>query len=842
MKKKVLLVTTLLIGSTLFLNGCNDTKNSSSASSLISEGSSSPVSEDRILSVKEVLAQPDLTKVTFEGIVIGYDFGKRHIIIEDEDQSCSIQLYKNPGYAKAKIGDKVRVVGYRTYDRSVDRLAPDSLEIVSSGNPSSYDHPIVIEGEDLKQWTSENRTNKDILFKTYEFRNVEIVEFASNYYYLDNKYDEVGGRGLKIGIKTDSSFCPIEELNLVKDRKYNIKAVLYGISDDFYDESLDGTVLRLSVINQEDVELIIENTEEAAVTVTGKRSFLTTDEELPDFKTYFNVIDPVDGKVTITDDMVENNVALGTAGTYTVTLNYTNSVGTKTTKEIEIYVTEKGTSISDTLKHIDEGIDMHVRGTVIGWSYNGGQKKAMIVQDPQTGEAVEFWVNNKAAFQKMEVGDDVLLYSTNLGREKGLPRLSGTVTLLETVSKGNALLPPTQIDDLNVWSADLAENQTSFFGRYTFTAEFVKTDGNYSYFLKEEEGGDHILQIGIYESTYTPTLTSGETYQVTAVAHGISDPYASLNDKSIVMRLSIMDKEDIKQVIDKPVEGEDAIIKFSGEKYFLIGEEKPDFTSAFAIVDAEDGEVTVTPEMITNPMDMTMEGDYDVVCSYTNTKGYKTEYVVTVNVSQNGLSVSQAIDLIGTDTPVYFNGYVSGFAINSSNNKTAITVEDTENGETIEFWANDHANYRSKFNEYKVGDHVVIHTDCIKDNKGLPRAGNVKNMTEPIKIVSSGNRLKEPTVISDLGAFVEEAKANKTNVLGRYTYTGVASGKSNLKVDNSTYQFQLNSSAYKIEFVENATYEITFVIHGYSEALDKKDTASVRFTIMNETDVRKIDE
>ena len=164
--KKNILIASLIMGSCL-LSGCGNTTPSSGSQP--PEDStptiSTPAPVEKTLSVKEVLEQPDLTKVTFEGIVIGYDFGKRHIIIEDIDQSCSIQLYKNPGYAKVKTGDKVKVVGYRTFDRSVDRISPDSLEIISSNNPCSLDHPTVIEAEDLMKWTSENRTNKDILLR-----------------------------------------------------------------------------------------------------------------------------------------------------------------------------------------------------------------------------------------------------------------------------------------------------------------------------------------------------------------------------------------------------------------------------------------------------------------------------------------------------------------------------------------------------------------------------------------------------------------------------------------------------------------------------------------------------
>ena len=55
-------------------------------------------------------------------------------------------------------------------------------------------------------WTSENRVNTDILFKPYKFENVVIKSLSDSYIYWWSVYDEEGGRGLKLGIKNDSSY------------------------------------------------------------------------------------------------------------------------------------------------------------------------------------------------------------------------------------------------------------------------------------------------------------------------------------------------------------------------------------------------------------------------------------------------------------------------------------------------------------------------------------------------------------------------------------------------------------------------------------------------------------
>lgn len=206
-----------------------------------------------VLSVKDVLDVPLSTRVLFEGIVTGYDLGKKHIIVEDLDGTCAIQLYKNPGYALVEVGDLVKIDGYRTLDRGLDRIMPNSLEIIASGYFSTADAPIVIDGSQLKAWTEQNRTNAEIMFKTYTFTNVEIVGVSSSYTYIDAEYDESGGRGLKIGIKNDSSYIIADELGLVKGQSYTITAIIYGVSEDFYDENSEGIVLRLSVLSLEDV-------------------------------------------------------------------------------------------------------------------------------------------------------------------------------------------------------------------------------------------------------------------------------------------------------------------------------------------------------------------------------------------------------------------------------------------------------------------------------------------------------------------------------------------------------------------------------------------------------------
>lgn len=735
--------------------------------------------EPEVLSVKEVLETPDLTHVVFEGVVTGFDFGKRHMIIEDVDGSCAIQLYKNPGYAKAKVGDLVRVDGYRTYDKSLDRITPNTLEILSSGNPCTADTPIVLDASELQAWTNENRTNAGIMFKTYTFKHVEILEISGSYTYIDCKYDEEGGRGLKIGIKNDASYVDVGELKLVQGQKYNITGILYGVSDDFADESRDGIVLRMSVLSVEDAELVIENPEDSTVLASGQRSFLLEDEaDKPDFTTYFTVIDPVDGVITVTADMITEQVDMTKEGTYPVTFTYTSSSGAVLTKTIQIYVTANGLPVSQALELVPELIDLHVHGVVVGWTYKDSQKTAMVIEDPVTGEAVEMWTNNKADFQKLNVGDHVVVYSSALGYEKELPRLSGEIRVVKTLETGVELTPATVIKDLGSWSSQLKDTQGNFYGRYTFTADFVKTKGNYAYFLNASEKTGNIIQIALYQSAVAYDFVPGNTYTVTAVAAGISDGYASLEEKSITIRMSVMNKSDIKLVSNNqpPVK-----------------EEKPK--------------------------------------------------------EKKKVGVSGAIQLLGTDTPAIINGYVAGFVTNGDGNHTAVILQDTETGECIEFWANDHSEYREVWNTYAVGDHVTISTDKIVSNKGLPRAGSKKNGTAPVKVngdykISTGNPIQVKE-IADMESFLRDAIANGTNILGKYTYTGTVTNEDGYlyatdKGDGHKLKLELYNSPVSANFENGKKYSVTFSILAYSKALSTEEDITLRIAILEPGDVEEI--
>lgn len=502
--------------------------------------------ENSVLSVKEVLQLPDNTYVTFKGIVTGFDYGKRHIIIEDEDGSCAIQLYKNPSYGRVKVGDKVEVSGNRTFDKSLDRITPDSLDIISSNHPSSSSNPIVIDAKDLTKWTNDNRENSNILFKTYLFTNVTILEKTNSYTYIDNKYDEVGGRGIKIGIKNDSSYCDISDLNLVIGEKYNIKAIAYGISDDFNDESLQGIVIRLSILSLDDVQIITEASEKAKILVTGQRSFLLNEiTQKPDLTTYFQVIDPIDGNITVTTDMINEEIDITKEGIYPVSFAYTNSIQVTSSITFDLFISENGVSVTQALKYIDEGTDLHVRGVVIGYSYDGSKKNAMVIEDSENGNAIEMWVKSNAALQTLNVGDDIVIYSSNLAYEKKLPRLSGTLTLKKVIANDSPLYQAKEIGDLTTWSNEIKEQQNNIYGRYTFNAAIIEKGSKYSYFLKSDNSDNHIVQIALHNSCINYNFEVGVNYKLTVVVVGISDSYDDLSNKSITVRLSIMNESDI---------------------------------------------------------------------------------------------------------------------------------------------------------------------------------------------------------------------------------------------------------------------------------------------------------
>lgn len=791
--------------------------------------------EDVLLSVSEVLEKPDLTYVEFEGIVLGFDFGKRHIIIEDKVTDEAIQLYKNPGYGRVKIGDEVRVKGFRTFDeRGLDRIAPDELEIISSDNPSSYDNPTVIDQSELTDWTNDNRVNSDILFKYYLFTNVEIAEFSNNYTYIDNKYDEIGGRGLKIGIRNTDSFVAVDELNLVANQKYNIKALVYGVSDPFFDESIAGTVLRLTIMDVDDVEIVTEG-EDATIVVSGQQSFLVNDEK-PNFTQYFQLIDPVDGTVTVTNDMITENVDMTKPGTYDLTITYTNSNNHTSTRTSKIYVTEKGSSVTEALALADTGIDMYVQGVVVGWGHNGSSKTALIIEDPENGNAIEMWVNNNSSFNNVAVGDHLLLRSSALSLEKGLPRLGGTLTIVEKISTNHELHAPFIIDDLNEWSADLALNQDKFFGRYTFFGEFVETSGQYAYFLRES-GGEKIVQLGIHQTTASLNWEVGALYKITGVVHGISDPFAALSEKSIVVRFAIMNASDIEVI---PT-GEDAVITYTGNRSFLTNDTPVDFTESFTINDATDGIVPVTNEMITEAVDFNAPGIYPVTLTYKNSINHTTKETIEIIVTENGSSVTEALEVVGQGIDMYVQGVVIGWGHNG-NSKTALVIEDPLNGNAIEIWVNNNA----PFNPVQVGDLILVRSTNIRLEKGFPRLDG----RTLIKIISSDNELYAPTLIDDIELWSEEL-IDSPNIFGRYTFQAKllsynAGGYSyflQAGSDDKIIQLGLHQSPVNFNWEVGVTYEVTVVVQGISDPISALATKSIvlRLAVMSLEDITIIE-
>lgn len=501
-----------------------------------------------VISVKEVIEKEDLTYVEFEGIVIGYDLGMRHIVIEDLDGSATIQSFKNPGFMKVRVGDKVLVKGYRTFDRGVNRVAPNSIETVTKENQSSYNNPIVIQGNDIPTWTQENRLNPNILFKVYEFKNVLIKSATTGYTYIDDTYEETGGRGLKIGIKNDSSVYSAD--NFVVGERYNIKAVAYGISDDFYNESIEGTVIRLSVMHEDDITLITEGND-ATIVVNGKQSFIANDENIkPDFKSYFQITDKVDGKITITDSMIEENVDVKTPGIYDVKVSYVNSEAYLTSHIIKIFVSVDGVDVDYALT-ASVNSDLHVKGVVQGFGQKStGSKTAIIIENNKNGKAIEFWASESIGnFDSLNVGDEILVYAGKISPEKGLPRLRN-VELIEVKSQNNSLYEAKEVTDLAEWGASLKDDTINAFGRITFEAMMVEVGSTYKYFVRNSSG--KIVQVAIHsDSKVTYNWELGKTYRVTAVLLGLSDPFTALESKSIVARLGVMNNSDIELIEDE---------------------------------------------------------------------------------------------------------------------------------------------------------------------------------------------------------------------------------------------------------------------------------------------------
>lgn len=714
--------------------------------------------EEEPITIAEVIKKEELAYVEFIGIVIGYDKGMRHVILEDKDGGASIQLYRNPGFPMIKVGDEVLVKGYRMFDRSTNRVAPEDLEVLSRENESSFDNPKVIDVTELKDWTNDNRINEEILFRVYKFTNVEVTSTSDAYTYIDHLYDEEGGRGLKLGFKNDSSIYNPEKLIL--GQKYNITTVLYGSSDDFFDEDIDGTVLRLSILHEDHVELVNEG-EDALVAVTGARSFLVGESSKPNFSEYFAVVDPVDGNMTITEDMITDNVNMDVAGDYEVTLTITNSEGHTTVETINVFVTVDGKSVTQALNSLYE--DLHVKGIVAGYGLNknnSGSKRAMIIEDPTNGNAIEIWATANS-YKDLNIGDEVLIYSELITLEKGLPRLDKT-TVIKTISTNNELTAPVVIEDLEAWTTALADDQSKFFGRYTFSGEVLEISGSYTYFTKSSGPEYKVVQFTIHdESPIKYDWVLGQKYEVTVSIYGISDIFTELETKSIAIRSGVMNTEDIK----------------------LINEDE----------------------------------DLPVVIS--------------------GKTVTQAVQSIGEN--MYVQGVVSGFGVNS-NGKSAITIQDPLTGKSIEIWVNKKAEYK----ELLVGDLILVYSENIKLEKGLPRLDKVTF----IEKLSSGNALIESTLIEDLNVWTKDLETDQSNFFGRYTFRAevleITSGYVYFTREDensgNVIQFAVHSETpVKIAWILGETYDVTVSIYGISDAFTALSSKSItiRSGVMHENDV-----
>ncbi|XMB72017.1 hypothetical protein RJI07_07905 [Mycoplasmatota bacterium WC30] len=791
--------------------------------------------EDEPLSVSEVLLEDDLTFVTVLGVVAGFDLGKRHIVIEDFDGTSAIQIFKSSGYPFVQVGDEVLVTGYRTFDRSTDRLDPETLEIISSDNPTTKDNPTVINSEDLNDWTNENRTNADILFRWYTFEDVTILSKSDTYTYIDNAYDdEPDGRGLKIAVK-DTSFYSAD--NLLEGMTYTFTALVFGSSDDFFDENLDGTVLRLSILSADDITLEIE--EGSANISFSERDFYYVGETEPTWIDYLTVVDSEDGEITLTPEMITENVDMAVAGDYEVTVTYENSLSQSLMATVDITITDQASTVTEAID-AEVGSEMLVEGIVIGYGLDGDTKKPIIIEDPANGNAIEIWGNSD--YSAIEVGDKIVVYTGATTLSKDQPRLDSH-ELVSIVDSGNALYAPEVIVDLDAFLVNLETSGEVIYGSYTFTAEMVDSSSSTSYkYFKVCLVDERCLKLAVYKTSLVNIdWVEGSTYTVTGVILGVSDPIDVLadteSDKAPTIRFGIMDANDI-QVLETS-------ISFSERDIYYVGEAEPTWLDFLTVIDPEDGGITLTPEMITEDVDMAVAGDYEVTVSYENSLSQSFVATVNITITDQTNTVTEAIDAV-VGSEMFVEGIVVGYGI-SGETKKPILLEDTANGNTIELWGND------TYNAIEVGDKLVVYTEATKLEKGQPRL----DKHELVNIVDSGNALYAPEVIADLDAFLVNLETSGDVIFGSYTFTAEMIDSTS----NADYKYFkvcgvdercLKLAVYKysvvnIDWVEGSTYTVTGVIFGVSDPIDvladEESTKSptIRFGIMEANDIQVLE-
>lgn len=134
--------------------------------------------------------------------------------------------------------------------------------------------------------------------------------------------------------------------------------------------SAAGKTATLSItftINAADAPVIAE--------VTGIIKEFVEGDPAPDFKTLVTITDPVDGVITVTDDMVDTSrVNMNLVGTFRVTYTYTSSSGKTTSFDIVFRVNEKVIEFGNCDPNFPEGqtnLDLGGRKVILGtWMRN----------------------------------------------------------------------------------------------------------------------------------------------------------------------------------------------------------------------------------------------------------------------------------------------------------------------------------------------------------------------------------------------------------------------------------------------------------------------------------------
>ena len=433
------------------------------------------------------------------------------------------------------------------------------------------------------------------------------------------------------------------------------------------DMDLAGTyTLTINVSDQagntatESVTITVIEVDETAPLITVDEEVVLVfelNQEAPDWVTYFNVTDNVDGVIAVTEDMLswDNEFDATVLGTYVLTLTVSDQAGNIATESLTLTVViphsiglfagslsnlpvEDEDKVTEAIRAlytqlyesgIDIGLPEATRQNVFEWgafvgqnfdmadsigSYPFGSATAAIVYNQTLEEA--FLVKD-FIFNAYLYGNATLVNKDVSMAPVGLDFMIGDFQV-QNFENGFYIVNQTDSTD-GEFVAGFRLDETTLIGTIIGDIEF-----NQYYY-----GTADLLELFIaFDDTGTPIELTESHLDDSAVLYDTAGTYlasVTVGDQTYHVDVTILTYADTTSPV--------ITLKQAAKTTFVVGDLEPDWTTYFIVSDDLDGNITVTEAMLS--WDITP--DFDVIGTH----------VLTINVSdQAGNSSTDSITII----------------------------------------------------------------------------------------------------------------------------------------------------------------------------------------------------